>query len=91
MGVAIRIMRECREEWGEGGDVMSSDEDPLTNQIADEPEPPLISEEDYRKMLRVHRESQLRRKVSHTPCHAHFITRYVIRWSRTWLPGSWRE
>ena len=63
-------MRECREEWGEGGEVMSSDEDTLTNQIPDEEEPPFISEEDYRKMLRVHRESQMRKRVSHTPCHA---------------------
>ena len=70
MGVATRVMRECREEWGE--EVMSSDEDSLTHQIADEEEPPVISEEDYRKMLRAHRESQMRRKVSHTPCHAHF-------------------
>ncbi|CAI8024304.1 Nuclear factor related to kappa-B-binding protein [Geodia barretti] len=58
-----RIMRECREEWGEGGEVMSSDEDTLTNQIPDEEEPPFISEEDYRKMLRVHRESQMRKRM----------------------------
>ena len=89
VGVATRIMRECREEWGEGDEVMSSDEDTLTNQIPDEEEPPFISEEDYRKMLRVHRESQMRKRVSHTPCHAHSSSDLVLcvfRWSRTWRP-----
>ena len=57
-----RIMRECREEWG-GGEMTSSDEDTSTNQMADEAVDPPISEEDYLKMLRVHRERQTQKQV----------------------------
>ena len=56
-------MQECREEWG-GGEVTSSDEDSTTNQISDDALNPPISEEDYQKMLRVHRQRRARREVS---------------------------
>ena len=56
--------------------MVSSDEDTATNQIAAE-DPP-ISEEDYRQMLRVHREKQIRKKVhKRFSCDCHVIL-YVI-------------
>ena len=76
------MMQECREEWGEGQDVTSSDEDiPTTNQIADDVSPP-ISEEEYRKMLRRHHERQMRRKViGHVVMFVSMICCYC-RWSK---------
>ena len=74
-GVGGRVMRECRKEWGEGGEVTSSDEDTPTNQTPDESVAPVISDDDYHKMLREHRQAQMRKKVSHTHCHAHSHSR----------------
>ena len=62
-------MRECREEWGEGEKVMSSDEEnALTNEIADDAADPPITEEDYQKMLRQHRERRTMKKVCSAVC-----------------------
>ena len=61
--VVCRVMRECTEEWGEGGEMTSSDEDTPTGEPANEQGPPLISDEDYRRMLQRHKRTQLRKKV----------------------------
>ena len=41
----------------------SSDEDTPTGEPANEQGPPLISDEDYRRMLQRHKRTQLRKKV----------------------------
>ena len=47
-----RLLREIREEYDQGSGYVSSDEEPPTNQITDAS---VITEEDYRDMLRTHR------------------------------------
>ena len=57
------VMGECRRKWGGVEGEMLSDDDTPTGEAAGESADPVISEEDYQKMLRQHRKRRTLKKV----------------------------